>query len=54
VTITVGGVMAGNCATGRVTMAMPPRSIITKAMTFERTGLSMKNRENIQCATQRA
>jgi hypothetical protein len=29
-------------------MATPPSSIITMAMTLERTGLSMKNRENIR------
>ncbi len=32
-------------------MATPPSSIITQAMTFERTGLSMKNFDNIRRGT---
>jgi len=47
VTWIVGGVIAGYCDTGSVAMATPPRIIIRIAMTFERTGLSMKYRENI-------
>ena len=45
VTWTVGGVTCGYCATGSENSATPPIRIITTAMTFARTGRSMKNFE---------
>src|SRR5262245_42365349 len=42
-TCTVGGVIGGYCETGSTPSATPPRRIVTNAMTFARTGRSMKN-----------
>ena len=39
---TVGGAISGNCATGRLRMAMTPASIRTIAITHAKMGRSMK------------
>ena len=46
-TITVGGVMSGYCAIGRLLKVNAPASTIATAMTIAKIGRSMKNRENI-------
>ena len=42
-TCTVGGVISGYCATGRMTTAMPPASVMMTEMTAAKIGRSMKN-----------
>jgi hypothetical protein len=46
VTCTVGGVIGGYSETGRTPTATRPSRIVTNAMTFARTGRSMKNLAN--------
>lgn len=46
-TETVGGVISGYCATGRVLTVMTPTSIISTASTVAKMSRSMKNLENI-------
>jgi hypothetical protein len=48
VTETVGGVTLGYWATGSRSSATAPITIMTSASTFERTGRSMKKRENMK------
>src|SRR6185503_2584035 len=43
---TVGGVIGGYCETGSTKSATAPSRIVTNAMTFARTGRSMKNLAN--------
>src|SRR6516225_8896052 len=45
-TSTVGGAISGYCATGRVSMAMPPPSTTTMDSTEAKIGRLMKNAEN--------
>jgi hypothetical protein len=47
-TCTVGGVTLGYCATGNRASATAPIRMITSARTLERTGRSMKKRENME------
>ncbi len=47
-TWTVGGVIGGYCETGRTPSATAPSRIVTNAMTFARTGRSMKNRASME------
>ena len=46
-TITVGGVMSGYCATGRLLYVSAPASTIATAMTIANIGRSIKNFENM-------
>ena len=46
VTCTVGGVIGGYCEIGSWKIATPPSRTMRNAMTFARTGRSMKNLEN--------
>lgn len=46
-TTTVGGVISGNCATGRVCMVSNPASTIKTASTVAKIGLFIKNLENM-------
>src|SRR5580765_8385509 len=48
VTLTVGGVTSGYCATGNVHTATPPANVMTTEMTVAKIGRSMKKRENIK------
>ena len=45
-TCTVGGVIGGYCEIGSWKIATPPSRTMRNAMTFARTGRSMKNLEN--------
>src|SRR4051794_38407246 len=44
---TPGGVMRGDCATGRLARAMAPISVMTTDSTVAKIGRSMKNRANM-------
>src|SRR4051794_35324754 len=50
-TSTVGGAMSGYCATGRLTMAMPPPSTMTMDSTEAKIGRLMKNAGNTGAAS---
>ena len=45
-TLTLGGEIEGNCASGRLKTAIPPASVIKIDSTEAKIGRSMKNREN--------
>ena len=46
-TLTVGGVMSGNCATGSEFIVSRPAITMSMASTVANIGLSMKNFENM-------
>src|SRR6516162_9750895 len=52
-TSTVGGAISGYCATGRVTRATPPPSVMNMDSTEAKIGRSMKKRENTEKASLR-
>lgn len=45
--LTCGGAICGNWLIGSLRMERAPASMITMAITHEKTGLSMKKRENM-------